>query len=203
MLERKCLIQWYSYSSWLILIASSSCWRCGMRIYQALGKRQLVWNVGQCWEWWWACHFLPLHIGLCPAARYIIIRFSSSNNIGKASLFFYCYKIVCIWSFLQVGQVLRSPFMKFVAHAVSFTLFLGLLVLNASDRFAGVKNLPNETITDHPRQIFRIKTTQFSWTEMLIMKWVLGEHQSSMSCRSVLDNHMGQYILQRSLFLWC
>ncbi|XP_056103852.1 short transient receptor potential channel 7a isoform X2 [Rhinichthys klamathensis goyatoka] len=74
----------------------------------------------------------------------------------------------------KVGQVLRSPFMKFVAHAVSFTLFLGLLVLNASDRFAGVKNLPNETITDHPRQIFRIKTTQFSWTEMLIMKWVLG-----------------------------
>lgn len=65
--------------------------------------------------------------------------------------------------------------MKFVAHAVSFTVFLGLLVINASDRFVGVKNLPNETITDHPRQVFRVKTTQFSWTEMLIMKWVLGE----------------------------
>lgn len=65
--------------------------------------------------------------------------------------------------------------MKFVAHAVSFTIFLGLLVINASDRFEGVKNLPNETITDHPRQVFRVKTTQFSWTEMLIMKWVLGE----------------------------
>ena len=65
--------------------------------------------------------------------------------------------------------------MKFVAHAVSFTIFLGLLVVNASDRFEGVKNLPNETITDHPRQVFRVKTTQFSWTEMLIMKWVLGE----------------------------
>ena len=75
----------------------------------------------------------------------------------------------------QIGQILRSPFMKFVAHAVSFTIFLGLLVLNASDRFEGVKNLPNETITDHPRQVFRVKTTQFSWTEMLIMKWVLGE----------------------------
>lgn len=68
--------------------------------------------------------------------------------------------------------------MKFVAHAVSFTIFLGLLVVNASDRFEGVKNLPNETITDHPRQVFRVKTTQFSWTEMLIMKWVLGESQS-------------------------
>ncbi|MGH0116648.1 UNVERIFIED_CONTAM: hypothetical protein FKN15_012243 [Acipenser sinensis] len=73
----------------------------------------------------------------------------------------------------KLGQILRSPFMKFVAHAVSFTIFLGLLVINASDRFEGVKNLPNETITDHPRQIFRVKTTQFSWTEMLIMNWVL------------------------------
>ncbi|XP_067112934.1 short transient receptor potential channel 7-like [Osmerus mordax] len=74
----------------------------------------------------------------------------------------------------KLSRILRSPFMKFVAHAVSFTIFLGLLVLNASDRFEGVKNLPNETITDHPHQVFRVKTTQFSWTEMLIMNWVLG-----------------------------
>lgn len=65
--------------------------------------------------------------------------------------------------------------MKFVAHAVSFTIFLGLLVVNASDRFEGIKILPNETFTDYPKQIFRVKTTQFSWTEMLIMKWVLGK----------------------------
>lgn len=77
----------------------------------------------------------------------------------------------------QLGRTLRSPFMKFVAHAVSFTIFLGLLVVNASDRFEGVKNLPNETITDHPKQIFRVKTTQFSWTELLIMKWVLGKQK--------------------------
>ena len=83
-----------------------------------------------------------------------------------------CTTCVCV----QLGQILRSPFMKFVAHAVSFTIFLGLLVINASDRFDGVKNLPNETITDHPRQVFRVKTTQFSWTEMLIMKWVLGKN---------------------------
>lgn len=76
--------------------------------------------------------------------------------------------------------------MKFVAHAVSFTVFLGLLVLNASDRFVGVKNLPNETITDHPRQVFRVKTTQFSWTEMLIMKWVLGEFPHVQPC----DGHL-------------
>ncbi|XP_078405820.1 short transient receptor potential channel 7 isoform X1 [Cetorhinus maximus] len=74
----------------------------------------------------------------------------------------------------KLGQILRSPFMKFVAHAVSFTIFLGLLVLNASDRFEGVKTLPNETITDSPKQIFRVKTTKFTWTELLIMKWILG-----------------------------
>lgn len=86
--------------------------------------------------------------------------------------------MVCLLCSSQLGQILRSPFMKFVAHAVSFTIFLGLLVLNASDRFEGVKILPNETITDHPRQVFRVKTTQFSWTEMLIMKWVLGKCQT-------------------------
>ncbi|XP_070294813.1 short transient receptor potential channel 7-like [Salvelinus sp. IW2-2015] len=83
-------------------------------------------------------------------------------------------KLAIKYEVKKLGQILRSPFMKFVAHAVSFTIFLGLLVINASDRFEGVKNLPNETITDHPRQVFRVKTTQFSWTEMLIMKWVLG-----------------------------
>lgn len=90
---------------------------------------------------------------------------------------------------LQLGQILRSPFMKFVAHAVSFTIFLGLLVLNASDRFEGIKTLPNETVTDHPRQIFRVKTTQFSWTEMLIMKWVLGE-QDLFGLGVILSHYM-------------
>ncbi|KAK5602890.1 Short transient receptor putative channel 7 [Crenichthys baileyi] len=92
-----------------------------------------------------------------------------------------------------LGQILRSPFMKFVAHAVSFTLFLGLLVVNASDRFEGVKNLPNETITDHPRQVFRVKTTQFSWTEMLIMKWVLGMIWSE--CKEIWSDGPREYIM--------
>uniref|UniRef100_A0A8C6KB31 Transient receptor potential cation channel subfamily C member 7 n=1 Tax=Nothobranchius furzeri TaxID=105023 RepID=A0A8C6KB31_NOTFU len=93
----------------------------------------------------------------------------------------------------KIGQILRSPFMKFVAHAVSFTLFLGLLVINASDRFEGVKNLPNETITDHPRQVFRVKTTQFSWTEMLIMKWVLGMIWSE--CKEIWSDGPREYIM--------
>uniref|UniRef100_A0A8C6V6Y5 Transient receptor potential cation channel, subfamily C, member 7b n=1 Tax=Neogobius melanostomus TaxID=47308 RepID=A0A8C6V6Y5_9GOBI len=92
----------------------------------------------------------------------------------------------------KLGQILRSPFMKFVAHAVSFTIFLGLLVINASDRFEGVKNLPNETITDHPRQVFRVKTTQFSWTEMLIMKWVLGMIWSE--CKEIWSDGPREYL---------
>ncbi|GLD72951.1 short transient receptor potential channel 7, partial [Lates japonicus] len=83
--------------------------------------------------------------------------------------------------------------MKFVAHAVSFTIFLGLLVVNASDRFEGVKNLPNETITDHPRQVFRVKTTQFSWTEMLIMKWVLGMIWSE--CKEIWSDGPREYVM--------
>ncbi|XP_077589652.1 short transient receptor potential channel 7b [Stigmatopora nigra] len=93
----------------------------------------------------------------------------------------------------KLGQILRSPFMKFVAHAVSFSIFLGLLVLNASDRFEGVKNLPNETVTDHPRQVFRLKTTQFSWTEMLIMKWVLGMIWSE--CKEIWSDGPREYIM--------
>ncbi|XP_043828661.1 short transient receptor potential channel 3 isoform X6 [Dromiciops gliroides] len=73
----------------------------------------------------------------------------------------------------RLGKILRSPFMKFVAHAASFIIFLCLLVFNASDRFEGIKTLPNMTVIDYPKQIFRVKTTQFTWTEMLIMVWVL------------------------------
>ncbi|KAG8506555.1 Short transient receptor potential channel 7 [Galemys pyrenaicus] len=93
----------------------------------------------------------------------------------------------------KLGRTLRSPFMKFVAHAVSFTIFLGLLVVNASDRFEGVKTLPNETFTDHPKQIFRVKTTQFSWTEMLIMKWVLGMIWSE--CKEIWEEGPREYVL--------
>ncbi|XP_043346868.1 short transient receptor potential channel 7 isoform X2 [Dermochelys coriacea] len=93
----------------------------------------------------------------------------------------------------KLGRILRSPFMKFVAHAVSFTIFLGLLVVNASDRFEGVKNLPNETITDHPKQIFRVKTTQFSWTELLIMKWVLGMIWSE--CKEIWEEGPREYVV--------
>ncbi|KAF0886510.1 TRPC6 protein, partial [Crocuta crocuta] len=74
----------------------------------------------------------------------------------------------------KMGKILRGPFMKFVAHAASFTIFLGLLVMNAADRFEGTKLLPNETSTDNAKQLFRMKTSCFSWMEMLIISWVIG-----------------------------
>ncbi|XP_047373183.1 short transient receptor potential channel 6 isoform X4 [Sciurus carolinensis] len=74
----------------------------------------------------------------------------------------------------KIGKIMRGPFMKFVAHAASFTIFLGLLVMNAADRFEGTKLLPNETSTDNAKQLFRMKTSCFSWMEMLIISWVIG-----------------------------
>ncbi|XP_072857802.2 short transient receptor potential channel 3 isoform X3 [Pogona vitticeps] len=94
----------------------------------------------------------------------------------------------------RLGKVLRSPFMKFVAHAASFIIFLGLLVFNASDRFEGISILPNETVTDYPKQIFRVKTTQFTWTEIMIMVWVLGMMWSE--CKELWSEGPREYILQ-------
>uniref|UniRef100_H3A6A4 Transient receptor potential cation channel subfamily C member 3 n=1 Tax=Latimeria chalumnae TaxID=7897 RepID=H3A6A4_LATCH len=94
----------------------------------------------------------------------------------------------------RLGKILRSPFMKFVAHAASFIIFLCLLVFNASDRFEGITTLPNVTVTDYPKQIFRVKTTQFTWTEILIMVWVLGMMWSE--CKELWIEGPREYILQ-------
>uniref|UniRef100_A0A8C6YZQ2 Transient receptor potential cation channel subfamily C member 6 n=1 Tax=Nothoprocta perdicaria TaxID=30464 RepID=A0A8C6YZQ2_NOTPE len=72
----------------------------------------------------------------------------------------------------KLGRIMRGPFMKFVAHAASFTIFLGLLVMNAADRFDGTKLRPNET-TGNVKQLFRMKTSCFSWMELLIISWVI------------------------------
>lgn len=84
---------------------------------------------------------------------------------------------------------MRSPFMKFVAHAASFTIFLGLLILNAADRFAGTTLLPNMThhhnpdgsrVKSDPMLLYRMTTTPFTWMETLIISWVVGEHEPLM-----------------------
>uniref|UniRef100_A0A8C8K5J7 Transient receptor ion channel domain-containing protein n=1 Tax=Oncorhynchus tshawytscha TaxID=74940 RepID=A0A8C8K5J7_ONCTS len=83
-------------------------------------------------------------------------------------------KLAIKYEVKKLGNALRSPFMKFVAHAASFIIFLCLLLFNASDRFEGIRTMPNVSVTDHPMQIYRVKTTEFSWTEILIMVWVTG-----------------------------
>ncbi|MEE6461644.1 hypothetical protein FKM82_001356 [Ascaphus truei] len=94
----------------------------------------------------------------------------------------------------RLGKALRSPFMKFVAHAASFIIFLCLLVFNASDRFEGIKTLPNITVIEYPKQIFRVKTTRFTWMEMLIMIWVVGMMWSE--CKELWLEGPREYILQ-------
>ncbi|XP_043828658.1 short transient receptor potential channel 3 isoform X3 [Dromiciops gliroides] len=103
-------------------------------------------------------------------------------------------KLAIKYEVKKLGKILRSPFMKFVAHAASFIIFLCLLVFNASDRFEGIKTLPNMTVIDYPKQIFRVKTTQFTWTEMLIMVWVLGMMWSE--CKELWLEGPREYILQ-------
>lgn len=76
--------------------------------------------------------------------------------------------------------------MKFVAHASSFTIFLGLLILNAADRFAGTTLLANMTHQHYQHQtggpqadpllLYRMTTTPFTWMEILIISWIIGEH---------------------------
>ncbi|KAM9321166.1 short transient receptor potential channel 6 [Gastrophryne carolinensis] len=94
----------------------------------------------------------------------------------------------------KLGKIMRGPFMKFVAHAASFTIFLGLLVMNAADRFEGTKILPNESITDNARQIFRMKTSCFSWMELLIISWVIGMIWSE--CKEIWSQGPREYMFE-------
>ncbi|XP_030416060.1 short transient receptor potential channel 6 isoform X7 [Gopherus evgoodei] len=94
----------------------------------------------------------------------------------------------------KLGRIMRGPFMKFVAHAASFTIFLGLLVMNASDRFEGTKLLPNETRTDNAKQLFRMKTSSFSWMEMLIISWVIGMIWSE--CKEIWSQGPKEYLFE-------
>ncbi|XP_036440900.1 short transient receptor potential channel 6 [Colossoma macropomum] len=94
----------------------------------------------------------------------------------------------------KLGKIIRGPFLKFVAHAASFTIFLGLLVMNAADRFEGTTLLPNMTVHDHPAQLFRMKTTPFTWMEMLIISWVIGMIWAE--CKEIWSQGPREYLLE-------
>ncbi|KAL3057680.1 hypothetical protein OYC64_008024 [Pagothenia borchgrevinki] len=92
----------------------------------------------------------------------------------------------------KLGKLMRGPFLKFVAHAASFMIFLCLLVLNAADRFGGTSLLPNMTTHDHPSQLFRMKTTPFTWMEILIISWVIGKIWEE--CKDIWSQDIREYI---------
>ncbi|XP_030621071.1 short transient receptor potential channel 6 [Chanos chanos] len=94
----------------------------------------------------------------------------------------------------KLGKIMRGPFLKFVAHAASFTIFLGLLVMNAADRFEGTSLLPNMTVSDRPSQLFRMKTTPFTWMEMLIIAWVVGMIWAE--CKEIWSQGPREYLLE-------
>uniref|UniRef100_A0A673A1G2 Short transient receptor potential channel 6-like n=1 Tax=Sphaeramia orbicularis TaxID=375764 RepID=A0A673A1G2_9TELE len=107
----------------------------------------------------------------------------------------------------RVGKVMRSPFMKFVAHASSFTIFLGLLILNAADRFAGTTLLPNMTHHEHPDRslrsdpllLYRMTTTPFTWMEILILSWVMGMIWAEV--KEIWSQGPGEYLMEPWNFL--
>ncbi|KAM9170126.1 short transient receptor potential channel 6 isoform 2-T3 [Pangshura tecta] len=116
----------------------------------------------------------------------------SSGERGRPSLS--SLKLAIKYEVKKLGRIMRGPFMKFVAHAASFTIFLGLLVMNASDRFEGTKLLPNETRTDNAKQLFRMKTSSFSWMEMLIISWVIGMIWSE--CKEIWSQGPKEYLFE-------
>ncbi|CAG5999675.1 unnamed protein product [Menidia menidia] len=92
----------------------------------------------------------------------------------------------------KLGKIMCGPFLKFVAHAASFVIFLSLLLLNAADRFTGTALLPNMTAHDFPTQLFRVKTTSFSWMEILIISWVIGKIWEE--CKDIWSQDIGEYL---------
>ncbi|XP_075956859.1 short transient receptor potential channel 6 [Anarhichas minor] len=92
----------------------------------------------------------------------------------------------------KLGKLMCGPFVKFVAHAASFMMFLCLLILNAADRFGGTSLLPNMTTHDHPSQLFRMKTTSFTWMEILIISWVIGKIWEE--CKDIWTQDIREYI---------
>ncbi|XP_010791805.1 short transient receptor potential channel 6a isoform X3 [Notothenia coriiceps] len=108
----------------------------------------------------------------------------------------------------RVGKVMRSPFMKFVAHASSFTIFLGLLIMNAADRFAGATLLANMThhdlqgehnLNSDPLMLYRMTTSPFTWMEILIISWVMGMIWTEV--KEIWSQGPGEYFVEPWNFL--
>ncbi|XP_061916980.1 short transient receptor potential channel 6-like isoform X3 [Entelurus aequoreus] len=85
----------------------------------------------------------------------------------------------------KLGKILCGPFLRFVAHAASFVVFLCLLVLNAAER---LQVAPNTSTS----QLLRMKTTPFTWVEVFIITWVLGKIWED--CKKVWSQDIREYV---------
>uniref|UniRef100_A0A8C8E1I6 Transient receptor potential cation channel, subfamily C, member 6a n=1 Tax=Oryzias sinensis TaxID=183150 RepID=A0A8C8E1I6_9TELE len=130
----------------------------------------------------------------------------SYDDVGRPPLT--RLKLAIKYELKKVGKVMRSPFMKFVAHASSFTIFLGLLILNAADRFAGTTLLPNMTHHQQPgasqmkldpQLLHRTTTTPFTWMEILIVSWVTGMIWAEV--KEIWSQGPGEYLVEPWNFL--
>ncbi|XP_061733939.1 short transient receptor potential channel 6-like isoform X3 [Nerophis ophidion] len=85
----------------------------------------------------------------------------------------------------KLGKILCGPFLRFVAHAASFVVFLCLLVLNAAERLQVAANTSTS-------QLLRMKTTSFTWVEVFIITWILGKIWED--CKKVWSQDLREYV---------
>ncbi|XP_002733765.1 transient-receptor-potential-like protein [Saccoglossus kowalevskii] len=89
----------------------------------------------------------------------------------------------------KIGQLLRTPFMKFMNHSISFGFFLLLLVLASTVRFEGTRPAsPSDTWVDSPRG------REPNFIEVLIALWVFGFIWGE--CKQLWEEGLKAYIRQ-------
>ena len=86
---------------------------------------------------------------------------------------------------LQVGEVLRSPFMKFVNYICSYTAFLVLLFFTTAltstdtfDLFAGTEGVVHSLIMFY---VLGTSTLRLQYVHILIVFYVLGTSTLSLT----------------------
>ncbi|CAH1778072.1 unnamed protein product [Owenia fusiformis] len=105
--------------------------------------------------------------------------------------FLICLGLICIWPFMavyylffpksQMGQMIRTPFMKFLYHSTSFVVFLLLLILASTE----ISSIDGRGMSRGP------PPSQLEW---LITFWVIGFIWSE--CKQLWEEGLKAYIRQ-------
>ncbi|XP_077975957.1 short transient receptor potential channel 7-like isoform X2 [Styela clava] len=102
--------------------------------------------------------------------------------------------LACIYIFApctKAATLIKSPFCKFISHAMSYFQFLCLLVVNSSDRFEGGL-IPSWFLVHQTKPFGRFTT--FTWCEVLIMLYILGFLWNE--CHEVFDEGPREYMFK-------